>query len=157
VSNNYEEDMKHNEIEKKLLLFLEGSLSKEDISFMDKHVKHCEKCEKNITTLKQVWGNIPAPEKAPADQWFKIVNRLDQRKKNSNALLDDLKLAVKTLAYAVVIVAVIFLGNIFGKTDTQNSKENQAQVKIIKELYLDRLNPVPPESIGNISVINIER
>ena len=107
--------MKHKEIQKKLLRYLDDELPQEERSEIQNHLERCEQCRQDIDLLSGAW-NLSQPIKRSQPSpflWNKISARLDS-KAQKGQLIHKAVLFIRQMAQPALTAAVVILGLFIG-------------------------------------------
>lgn len=152
--------MNHKKIENKFLLFLDGDLDINTQEIVISHLSTCNACKTRLDLIRNIWKDKPSRAIVPPHQWTKIKNRIDSENKDDIVdfgIFPQLNLVLRSVVYSVLIIIAIFLGNLFSRYAILNNSVNSHQEsknQVIKDFFLDRLDPIPPESIGKLTLFS---
>ena len=107
--------MKHKEIRKKLLRYIDAELPQEESVEIQFHLQHCKQCRKDIELLSGAW-NLLQPIKRvqpPPFLWNRISSRLDE-KGQKNYLIDRAAFFIKQIAQPALAVAIMAMALFIG-------------------------------------------
>jgi hypothetical protein len=154
-----EDMMKHKKIEKLMVLYLDGILEKSESEKIHDHLQQCAKCRSKFSDLEKIWNIQSEPLSAPGDQWYKIMAKMNSQKTGSVHPVRNFVMLFRSVAYISIILATIFLGNMIGRTQSQNShiKQEKSHTHFLRDFNLDKLDPVSPELIGNVSFLPADK
>jgi hypothetical protein len=152
--------MNHKKIKKLLLSFIDGDLNETDSEAVRSHISSCKECRSSVNILNKAWVNKPSKKVAPSFQWIKIKNKIVSGNKDISRLygfIPQFRPVLRFLAYSILIIFAVFLGNNIGNTtvfESNSSEPKRIKSQVRSEFYLDRFNPIPPESIGNLALFS---
>jgi len=107
--------MKHKEIRKKLLRYIDVELSEKERAEIQLHLERCEQCRRDFQLLSGAW-NLAQPIKRVQPSpflWNKISARLDG-KTQKGRLVDKVELFVRQTARPALTAAIVMLGLFIG-------------------------------------------
>ncbi len=153
--------MTHTTIQKRLILFLDGSLSEQETVAVKEHLSGCTACRHELQALSTVWSNENTAKKVtpPDFMWTKIEARLQSSTNKSTFEVFEkiIPTARFALITAVVLCAVI-VGRYIGDVPTP-VKSNDSGQYVWNAYNLDTFEPIPAESMGKVftTVISVNR
>lgn len=156
--------MKHKQVEKRLLLYLDGDLSTREKAAVQKHLAHCSSCKKDLEELFKIW-------KAETDRkceypspfiWTRLEARITEYERNQNLITDFFEQLSRLVRPAVTLslfAGGILLGIYFGSVPVSKSTQSvnsqsvaQERERFFNSIYLDSFRDLPPESVGGVYV-----
>jgi len=139
--------MKHKDIQKKLILYLDRNLSEKEMADVSEHLSRCQSCEKEILLLSTVWkGKDNLENIQPPDYlWTKLGTRLDEQ---SHSVFGILMTALRIAVITGLVIAAIFSGRYLGNVPEDVGKTSAGQY-FWDNYNLESFEPIPLESIGN--------
>ena len=149
--------MRHKEIRKKLLRYIDGELSEVERDEIKLHLQHCKRCQKDIALLSRVWNLSPPierPQPSPSI-WNGIMARLNS-KSWKNKLAPRVNVFIRQVAEPALTMALLamalFVGIQIGTyLNTNASSENQAartNNELQNEFGLQNFQLLTSESLG---------
>ena len=154
--------MKHKEIEKKLLLYLGGELSKHEMAAIQEHLEHCSSCKENLHLLSEVWREEAAVKRENPSPflWTRLQAQIEEYERKQNLFTDFFEQLVRLVRPAFIllllaggIVLGAYLGNVPGSNRTQQANSQSAaqdEERFFNSIYLDSFHDLPPESLGGV-------
>jgi len=150
--------MKHKNIQKKLLRYIDAELPENERQEIETHLKQCEQCRKDVELLSGTWylsQQVKVAHPSPF-LWEKISNRLDvETQKNYliyRAASFIREMAQPALTAAAVILA-LFIGIQIGGhlvTDKLSSQQNAITTNQLQsEFGMDNFQLFSTSSIGS--------
>jgi hypothetical protein len=151
--------MIHTKIQEKLLLYLDGNLSNEEMQQIREHLSTCSVCAEQYDALASVWLSERRLEKIKPSPfvWTRLQTLIKEYEQTPVFVWDLKKIfggislrPIPALAVIVAIVVGIYLGS---PRESQKYKPAQL-VSAADELGLDQFEIIPPGSLGS-TLINI--
>ncbi len=107
--------MKHKNIRKKLLRYIDAELPEKERAEIQSHLKHCAQCRKDIESLSGVWNLSQPIKRAQPSQflWNKISTQLED-KRHTGQSIHKAALFIRQMAQPALTAAVIILGLFIG-------------------------------------------
>jgi len=140
-------------IQRRLLSYLEGTISEREKADFDKHLFHCPSCQNLVERSEAAYSrllNEPELDVPPA-VWLRIQEKLDkknQRPATSRYLADRLF----PLAAALSLIAAVLFGLELGRMNATARSDPSAQsagLSFTREYLLD-FNDIPDGSLADI-------
>lgn len=149
--------MSHRNIQKNLLLYIDGSLGEKDTIEVKKHLPQCPYCSQQIAVLTKIWKNGTAIEQLRPSPflWTKLEARIVQSETTDNVIQKFIP-ALRYSAAIVLFIISIFLGNYLGnlpKSSAQQSSEVTSNEYFARTYHLDSFELSSNESIGQVIVL----
>ncbi|HHS14448.1 MAG TPA: hypothetical protein ENN03_11880, partial [bacterium] len=143
--------MRHRNIRKKLLHYLDGGLTERESETIQNHLQHCVSCREALNRLEVLWGGAETGEtvKVPPFLWNRVSARLQQRKRArfsirvSPAFRPVMRLGFLFLVMGMAVAGGIGLGKMIGSGDSSF----QSAIVARQGLGLENLEAVPPGSL----------
>jgi len=107
--------MKHKEIQKRLLRYIDAKLPPEDRKEIQLHLQRCEQCRKDLQLLSGTWSlsqSIRRVQPSPF-LWNKISTQLEG-KTQKGRLVYKVELFIRQTARPALTVAIVLLGLFIG-------------------------------------------
>lgn len=146
--------MKCNIVNKKLILYFDKELSKEEMTFIGEHLQSCNSCMKLYQSTSLTYANIETDKNVKVNPFLytainqKLLNLDIRHKKQDLRLRWLLKPIYLTIILAFAIVIGINLGNTY-------YSDSETSVKVEKTSNTDKISPVnlfyPTENDEEIS------
>jgi hypothetical protein len=147
--------MKHSEIEKNLIVYIDGSIDERRRCQVEEHLSECPRCSDKLAILADAWNNSSKYQKFEPSHfiWSKIEYSLNYPDQNfsSKTLLNNFSYVFKFSVAAIILIASVLLGNYIGDVPHFSSDpapeagENQ---HLVRNYHLDSFRSIPDESIG---------
>lgn len=149
--------MKHKEIQKKMLRYINAQLPQEEMSEIKHHLELCKTCQKKIQILADVWkfsNSINRVQPSPI-LWNKISKRIDNKNQNE-ILVHKTKIFIlhtvrPALTTAIVILGLfigINLGNRITMSDLHNQMAEITTNQLQNEFGLENFQILSSGSLG---------
>jgi hypothetical protein len=154
--------MSHNDIQARLLLYLDRDLPESKEQQIRDHLSQCALCSRQLKLLAAVWQSEEARERIqpPTHLWAAIERRILRHKKDIAVpdWREIIKRYVVRPAPAFAAIAAVLLGIYIG-TFSRNGESLRAQsmgqrFQPGEEFGLNQFDLVPPGSLG-ITLINV--
>lgn len=149
--------MKHKNIQKKFLLYIDGDLSIAEKLLIDRHLKECVGCKKHFEKLANIWKEERKLEQPLPSSllWYDLKNRMEKETGKSmpfRVVLGNPKLLLNSAITVGVVVFAIFIGSRFGNIlSPQYDAGNALYAKIENvrdEFGMSYFDAVPPGSLA---------
>lgn len=140
-------------IEKKLPLYLQGSLPEKECRSIAAHLAGCDCCRGRLEELQQVWrllGGLAGPGPA-ASSYPRVLARIDSREQRSGFLrswLEQLMPSFAGTAAAVMILAFVSGALLSSQYYPDGTAPEQAES--VEPAYSEMLSESGPESLFTI-------
>jgi len=156
--------MKHKQIEKKLVLYLDGDLSSREMATVQEHLEHCSSCKEHLDLLSEVWRAEAAVKRENPSPflWTRLEERIEQYERNHNLFIDFFEQLVRLVRPAFTLLILVggiflgvYLGNMVASSNVQTAKvqsSSQDKERFFNSIYLDSFRDLPPESLGGVYV-----
>ncbi|MBI5417805.1 zf-HC2 domain-containing protein [Candidatus Poribacteria bacterium] len=146
--------MNHKNIQSKLLLYIDGDLSGNEMSVMQKHIEECPICKKYLDELCRVWKLEKSLEKRESSPylWTRLNAQINEYEQNKGSNIKQLiSSLMRPAAISLLIFITITTGYYLEGFLSNNTKVNADTVneEIAKIFYIDTLKSFPMESIDN--------
>ena len=107
--------MKHREIRKKLLRYIDGELPQDDKEEIQLHLEHCEQCRKDVQSLSGVWKLSQSIERMQPSPflWNKISAQLEG-KTQKRRLVHKAGVFIRQVAQPALTVAIVAMALFVG-------------------------------------------
>lgn len=149
--------MKHKNIQKKFLLYIDDYLSETEKLLIDQHLNECADCKRQFGELANIWNEERTLEKPLPSQalWYDLKDRMEKETAKQvplRAIFGNVKLVLNAAITVVVIVFAVFIGSKLGseltpmgivKNGTYAYSEN-----IKDEFGMSYFDAVPPNSLA---------
>ncbi len=156
--------MRHKQIQKKLIFFLDGELTDHEMTGIRRHLEQCSLCATRfeaISNVYQMGDTVKRPEPS-SYLWALLAQRIEESETHEHLFADYFEQLVKLARPAAVLlmlVAGISLGIYLGSVPTPAAANNVTDQPSVQELeqfynsiYLDSFRDLPPESVGGVYV-----
>lgn len=149
--------MKHKNIQKKFLLYIDGDLSEVEKIFIDQHLDECADCKRHFEELAKIWNKERTLEQPLPSQalWYDLKDRMEKeslKKVSAATTISNVKLLLNTAITVVVVVFAVFVGSKFGTAlniqGSSQSKTHAYSENSIDEFGMSYFDTVPPNSIA---------
>jgi len=157
--------MKHKEIRKKLLRYIDAELPPEEREEIQHHLKRCEQCRKEVESLSGVWILSQSIERAQPSSflWNKISAQL-AGKSQKGRLLDKVELFIRqtmrpALTAAIVVLGLfigIKLGNRLIMEELSGQQASGTSIQLQSEFGLDNFRVLTSGSLGDELAVLME-
>ncbi len=156
--------MSHKQIQRKLLLFLDDELTKNEKNKIKQHLKSCATCSKQLETLTELWKlNSRAKTIEPSPfLWTRVAARIKEYETHKRLFSDFFEhvaqLARPGLVLLMLVTGIllgIYIGNVPASSNTQSASVRslaQERERFFNSLHLDSFRDLPPESVGGVYV-----
>ncbi|NOY58454.1 MAG: hypothetical protein GXO75_05920 [Calditrichaeota bacterium] len=107
--------MKHKEIQKKLLRYIEAELPPDERAEVQLHLERCEQCRKDVQSLSGAWNlsqSIKQVQPSPF-LWNKISAQLGG-KTQKGGLVNKVRVFIRQTARPALTAAIVMLGLFIG-------------------------------------------
>ena len=148
--------MKHKEIRKKLLRYIDAELPQEERSEIQNHLQRCEQCRKDVERLSGAW-NLSQPIKRAQPSPF-LWNRISEQLagKTQKTPLHKLELFIRQTARPALTAAVVILGLFIGikvgnrlmTAELPGSQPADASIQLQSEFGLENFRVFSSGSLG---------
>jgi len=107
--------MKHKEIRKKLLRYMDAELAQEERAEIQLHLERCEQCRKDIESLSGVWNLSQPIKRAQLSPflWNKISAQLEDKRQTGKSM-HKAEQFIRQMAQPALTAAVIIFGIFIG-------------------------------------------
>lgn len=149
--------MKHNNIQKKFLLYIDGDLSEAEKLLIDQHLNDCGDCKRHFEELANIWNEerkLEQPLPSPI-LWYNLKDRMEKETAKQvpvRAIFGSVKLILNTAITVVVVFFAVFIGSkLGGELISKSSAENGTYAyseKIQDEFGMSYFDAVPPNSLA---------
>ena len=148
--------MKHKEIRKKLLRYIDAELPQEESVEIQFHLQHCKQCRKDIELLSGAWNlSQPIRRVQPSPLlWNKISLQLEG-KAQKGRLVHKVELFVRQTARPALTAAVVVLGLFIGiklgnrvMMTELSSRQTVISLQSQSEFGLENFRALSPGSLG---------
>lgn len=149
--------MKHQKIQKKFLLYIDGDLSEAEKLLIDMHLDECGDCKRHFEELATIWNQertLEKPMPSPA-LWYELKDRMEKenfKEVPALTMITNGKLLLNMVIKVTVVVFAVFIGSMFGNALTpNNSVENltYADPEIDRDEFgMSYFDAMPPNSIA---------
>jgi hypothetical protein len=153
--------MIHTHIQEKLLLYLDGNLSDEEMQKIRNHLSSCSICTEQHNALASVWQSERRLEKVqpPPFLWTRLQARMKESEQTS-VFVWDLKrilqgITIRPFPVIAVIAAIVFgiyLGTPREPQRYEHTQSVSQLVNVSDELGLDQFDVIPPGTLGSTLV-----
>ena len=149
--------MKHNKIQKKFLLYIDGYLSEAEKLLIDQHLNECGDCKRHFEELTNIWNEERILESPMPSQalWYDLKDRIEKerlKKAPIKIMISNAKILLNTAFTIVVIVFAVFVGSKLGSELTPKGSTESgtfAYSKNIKDEFgMSYFDAVPPNSLA---------
>jgi hypothetical protein len=141
-------------IDEKLSAFIDGLLSVEEQSFVDEHLRSCEKCRRSLAEMKQTVEHVRNVDKVEPPPWLarKVMARIKQENESRRGLLHKLfyPLHIKLPLEAMATIGVAVIAFYLFKSMPSEMKYVQAPSEVVTpQTYSQKEVKLPvPEKDG---------
>jgi anti-sigma factor RsiW len=153
--------MRHKEIQKQLLLYLDGELPDEEMHQIRDHLSACAVCAQHRDELASVWQSETRSEKVKPSPflWTRLQARIKEYEQTP-AFVWDLKRSMQQIPLhpfpALAVIAAIVVGIYIG-TPRGSQRNDRAQLAIrslgaVEDFGLDQFDVIPPGALGSTLV-----
>ncbi len=141
--------MKHKEIQKKLLRYIDAGLPQEERKEIQLHLEQCEQCRKAVRLLSGIWSLLPPVSRAQPSPflWNKISARLAGKTQKEH-LIHRAGAFIRQTARPALTAAVVALGLFIGI--------QLGNYFIPQELYSLRAGNTSPQSHSEFGLDNFQ-
>ena len=150
--------MKHKEIRKKLLRYIDLELSEKERAEIQLHLERCEQCREDFQLLSGAWKlSQPIKRAQPSPfLWNKISARLDEKVQRGQ-LIHKAVLFIRQTARPALTAAIVLLGFFIGiKLGNRLFMENlsswqtsEVSIQSQSEFGLENFRVLPSSSLGS--------
>jgi len=144
--------MKCKHIERKIIDYLEGNVSKSEQTQIEEHVRKCKKCTMMLQEFSSLWDYVTSPAKPELNPffWTRLQAEISEREKAKMAYFVIFESAYKYLKPAVCTGLLVF-GIVFG----YNLGKSYVDVRMLQQeveepVYVTMFDYLPEGSIGDI-------
>jgi len=134
---------------KNISKYLDGELTKDEVSELLKHLGICPDCKREYEEMKMLFDSINTPARvfAPPHLFANIRQRIYVQK-HQPILLRLLKPIFAPVVYALVLIAAIFIGNSLSRNVLSTNTQNKEAFKLT--LNLAAFDDAPGSSFSDI-------
>jgi len=153
--------MIHEEIQKQLLLYLDGELPDEEMRQIREHLSACAVCAQRRDELASLWQSERRSEKVKPSPflWTRLQARIKESAQTP-AFVSDLRRSMQRIPLrpfpALALIAAIVVGIYIGTPrEPQRNASSQVvsqSVGSVDELGLDQFDVIPPGALGSTLV-----
>ena len=157
--------MKHKDVKKKLLLYLDGELPEKEMKEISKHLSTCFECSRQRDLLASIWTPEDMRQKpvVPPFIWTRLEARIREYEQTSK-WNHNLKKAISyvsmhpvSLAASIIAVAVgIFVGTLTYHVQDSKSQIQSSSLTTADEFKLNLFDLVPRNELGSELVDKVE-
>lgn len=141
-------------IERNLIDFLDGSLSPELMRQMSEHIESCPACRELAQSFASVWKSADQPDEIelPSRFWASIQADLDQidSDRERKSIFRRIIPILQPIAAIAAVLAVVLLGNTFGKIPATAPQSDSEVVDLWEEYELDSFDRFPSGSMVDL-------
>lgn len=134
---------------KNISRYLDGELTKDEVSELLKHLGICPNCKQEYEEMKLLFDSIESPAEvfAPPHLFGNIRQKIYVQK-HQPILLRLLKPIFAPVVYALVLIAAIFIGNSLSRNVLSTNTQNKEAFKLT--LNLAAFDDAPKNSFSDI-------
>jgi len=150
--------MKHKEIRKKLLRYVDAELPQEERAEIQLHLQRCEQCRNDVELLSGAWNLSQSTRRMQPSPflWNKIAARLEG-KAQKGRLVHKVELFVRQTARPALTAAVVVLGLFIGiklgnrlvMTEFSARQPGDASIQLQSEFGLENFRVLSSGSLGS--------
>lgn len=148
------DNMKHNKIRRKFILYLDGELPETEKRKIDKHLSICASCRDALNAVMELWKSEESSQVLPPESlWYELKERREgKRTDRILGLRLNKKMILNTAAMIIVVIFSILSGSRLG-TALNPSFENENKITLKNTITRDDFginyfDILPPNSIA---------
>lgn len=155
--------MTHTDVQERLLLYLDGDLSEDQIRHMREHLSVCTVCAHQRDLLASLWRSESGREKLQPSPflWTRLQTRIKEYEQTPSfvwGMKEALRgIMVRPLSIPVAIAA-IFVGIYLGTPRDHQRYEHPQSISYslgaADDLELDQFDVIPPTALGS-TLVNV--
>ena len=156
--------MKHKDVEKKLLLYLDSELTNKEMKEINEHLSTCAECSRQRDLLASIWNseNVRQKPEVPPFLWTRIEASIKEYEQTfrSHILMKSIRyVSMHPVSMAASIIAVatgIFVGTLTFHQQNMKPQIQRLSPYAADEFKLNLFDLVPRNELGSELVNTVE-
>lgn len=154
--------MNHKKFQNKIILYLDGDLGEDERIKMQEHLKVCSLCNQHVKDFSKVWKleSVSMRKKPSPYLWTRLEKRIEEYNYYNHflsVLMERINSLVQPVAFFLLIIIAVFIGNYLGDVSLNNVSENppkEVVKEIVKIYHIEAFELFTPESISEVMNIS---